>query len=110
LSCGPSVRDGGLGRLDRVEVVTAFGGVTLSWDARNQLLYEMRHLGSLDPVTREFKNAGATRPVRIPQEMKGDVVQVINMWGQNTEGGLPALPEGVFELRNHFADEFAAPS
>ena len=98
------------GRLDRVEVVTAFGGVTLSWDEREQLLEEMRHLDSLEPVRREFENAGATRPVRIPEDMRAAVVQVIEMWGRNTPGGLPALPEGIFELRNHFADEVTPPS
>jgi len=98
------------GRLDRVEVATAFGTVALSWDARGQLLAEMRHLDSLEPVRRDFENAGASRPVRIPQKLKGAVVQVIEMWGRNTPGGLPALPEGIFKLRNNLADELAGKS
>jgi hypothetical protein len=96
------------GRLDRVEVLTAFGPVTLTWEDRTRLLDEMKHLDPLEPVRREFENAGATRPVRIPQELKPALVRVIEMWGQNTRGGLRALPEGVFELRNHLADEFAS--
>jgi hypothetical protein len=95
-------------RLDRVEVVTAFGTVTLSWDAREQLLSEIGHPDSLEPVRRDFENAGASRPVLVPQELKSEVVQVIEQWGRNTAGGLPALPEGIFELRNQLADELAS--
>jgi hypothetical protein len=100
----------GVERLDRVQVATAYGVLTITWDARDQLLREMRHLDSLADVRREFENAGASRPVQIPQELKGAVVAVINMWGQNTPGGLPALPDGIFELRNNLADELAPPS
>jgi len=41
--------------------------------------------------------------------MKGEVVQVIEMLGRNTAGWLPALPEGIFDLRNHVADELTPP-
>ncbi len=97
-------------RLNHVEVVTAFGNVTLSWEARDLLLEEMRHLDSLEPVRRDFENAGASRPVRISEDMRAAVVQVIEMWGRTTAGGLRGLPEGIFELRNQFADEIAPPS
>jgi hypothetical protein len=50
-------------RLDRVEVRTAFGLVTLTWDERTQLLAEMAHLHVLEPVRREFEGAGTSRPV-----------------------------------------------
>jgi hypothetical protein len=79
--------------------------VTLTWDERTQLLAEMRHLDSLEPVRRAFEGAGTARPVEIPQDLKPAVVRVIEMWGQNTRGGLPALPAGIFELRNALTDE-----
>jgi hypothetical protein len=81
--------------------------VTITWDDRTSLLAEMKDLDALAPVIREFENAGATRPVKIPQELKPALVRVIEMWGQNTPGGLAALPEGIFELRNDLADELA---
>ena len=94
-------------RLDHIDVATAFGQVRLTWEVRELFLAEMRHLDSLEPVRRDFENAGASRPVRIPQELKGAVVQVIEMWGRSTPGGLPALPQGILELRNQLADELA---
>jgi hypothetical protein len=92
-------------RLDRVDVELAERTVTLTWDARAQLLAEMRHLPSLEPVSRDFVNAGASRPVRIEQELRGDVFQVIEAWARKTPGGLRALPYGIFDLRNALADE-----
>jgi hypothetical protein len=92
-------------RLDRVDVELAERTVTLTWDARGQLLAEMRHLPSLEPVRREFENAGASRPVRIEREFRGDVFQVIEAWARNTPGGLFALPDGILDLRNALAAE-----
>jgi hypothetical protein len=92
-------------RLDRVDVELAARTVTLTWDARDQLLAEIAHLPSLEPVSRDFANAGASRPVRIEQQLRGDVFQVIEAWAGKTPGGLRALPDGIFDLRNALADE-----
>jgi hypothetical protein len=94
-------------RLDRVDVELAERTVTLTWDVREQLVAEMRHLPSLEPVRRDFENAGASRPVRIERELRGDVCQVIEAWARQTPGGLRALPDGLFDLRNALADELA---
>jgi hypothetical protein len=92
-------------RLDRVYIELAERTVTLTRAAREQLLAEIAHLPSLEPVRRDFENAGASRPVRIEQELRGDVVQVIEAWARKTPGGLHALPYGIFDLRNALADE-----
>jgi hypothetical protein len=89
----------------RRKALTAFGVVMLTWDERTQLLVEMRHLDSLEPVRREFEGAGTSRPVKIPQALKPAVAQVIEMWGKNTHGGLRALPDGIFELPAALTDE-----
>ena len=94
-------------RLDRVDVELAERTVTLTWDARAQLLGEVAHLPSLEPIRRDFENAGASRPVRIDRELRGDVFQVIEAWARKTPGGLRALPDGIFDLRNALADEGA---
>ena len=95
-------------RLNQVQVVTFRGLVTITWDARGVLLHEMRHLDSLRPVKNEFENAGCSRPVVIPQDLKLGVVQVIETMGANAVGGLVNLEGGLFELRNALVDEFAA--
>lgn len=87
-------------RLNRVEVETAFEVVTLTWDERTRLLAEMAHLNVLEPVRRAFEGAGTSRPVKIAPELEGAVIRVIETWGANTEGGLPALPGAVLELRD----------
>jgi hypothetical protein len=95
------------GRLDRVQVVTAFrDGVTLTWNERDRLLDELRPLDSLADVSREFENAGASRPIVIPQELKLMVAFVIETIGNDTPSGIVSLG-GLFELRNHLRDEFA---
>ena len=95
-------------RLDRVDVELAERTVTLTWDVRGQLLAEMRHLPSLEPVRRDFENAGASRPVRIERDLRGDVFQVIEAWARQTPGGLRALPDGILDLRNALVDEPAS--
>jgi hypothetical protein len=59
----------------------------------------------LEPIGRDFENAGTSRPVKIPQELKPALVQVLEMWGQNMPGGLRALPAGPLELRDKVAEE-----
>jgi hypothetical protein len=93
------------GRLDRVLVETSLGMVTLSWDTRDRLLAELRHLDSLEPVTDDFENACASRPVVIPQELKPAVVQVIEMIGKDSTEGLAGLEGGLVELRDALVDE-----
>jgi hypothetical protein len=94
-------------RLDRVDVELADRTVTLTWDARDQLLAEIAQLPSLEPVSRDFVNAGASRPIRIDLELRGDVFQVIEAWARKTPGGLRALPAGIFDLRNALAVDVA---
>jgi len=92
-------------RLEHVEVLTAFGPVTLTWEARDRLLDELRHLDSLADVVADFVNAGASRPVRIPEGERLAVASVIEMMGQQSRGGLVGLQGGLFELRNALVDQ-----
>jgi hypothetical protein len=94
-------------RLNRVQVGTAFGIVTLSWEARDRLVAELRHLESLSDVTADFENARASRTVVIPQELGTAVARVIESIGSNSSGGLRGLEGGLFELRNALRDELA---
>ena len=87
------------GRLDRVEVRTPWGAVTLTWDARDALVEQLRDLESLRPILDDFVNAGASRPVRIHEE-QGDAVAAVLETGEDSREGLFGLEGGLLELRN----------
>lgn len=89
-------------RLDFVEVATGMEMVTLSWEAREGLLAQLPI--TLDPVRTEFENAGASRPVKIPEQLKGAVIEAIDVWGKSV-GGPDGLPAGIHKLRNALMDE-----
>jgi hypothetical protein len=96
-------------RLDHVQVHTADGPITISWDARDQLLERMRHLDTAAPVVRAFEAVGATRPVELYPEGKRLVLDVIETWGRD-EGDIERLPDGIPVLRHALADELAGPT
>jgi hypothetical protein len=48
----------GIDRLNRVHVATDTGIVTITWEAREQLLAELRALDTLKPIADDFLNAG----------------------------------------------------
>jgi hypothetical protein len=93
-------------RLGRVEVVVPSGDVvTLTWQAREELVAELRPHESLKAIVDDFLNAGASRPVRIPRERKLTVASVIESIGRESSSGLVGLEGGLYELRNALVDE-----
>jgi hypothetical protein len=92
-------------RLNRVAVRSPWGDVTLTWDARDALVANLRTLDSLRPVFDDFVNAGASRPVRIGKEHADQVADVIESIGERSPGGLVELEGGLFELRNMLRDK-----
>jgi hypothetical protein len=87
-------------RLDHVEVATPKGPIMLKWDVRDQLIRKLQDHPLLDPVVRDFENAGATRPVKIPAELNARVIVVIDNWMAGLPEGRRGLPPGVWKLRN----------
>ena len=57
-------------------------------------------------VRKGFVDVGTSRPVRLTQEQKGGLLEVIEHWGSQTPGGLPdGLPTGIFALRIALRDD-----
>jgi hypothetical protein len=66
----------------------------------------MRHLESAKPTIAAFEAVGVSRPVALTTEQKRLLIEVIESWGGQVQGGLTnGLPEGVFELRNALHDD-----
>ena len=70
-------------RLDRVQVATAGGVVTLPWSSRFELLERVRRLYGGAEIVRRFEAAGATRPVTLDWDEKTGppLVQDQAEWG-----------------------------
>ncbi len=93
----------GAARLNRVSVALSRGEVELPWASRDLLLGEIKHLESARTTIDAFEAVGASRPVRLPLEGKGLLVEAINLWSQNVQVG--GLPEGVWDLRCALIDD-----
>ncbi len=90
---------------DRVRIRLGRGDVDLPWSSRTALLDEIRHLGSAKPIIGAFEAVGVSRPVVLTDDQKGVLLELIEFWGNQNRGGLKALPEGLYELRNALHDD-----
>ena len=90
-------------RLDRVQVATAGGVVTLPWSSRFELLERVRRLYGGAEIVRRFEAAGATRPVTLDWDSKLLVFNLLEHW--LIQSGVEGLPAGIFELRNALRDD-----
>ena len=90
---------------DRIRIALSRGEVGLPWTSRTALLEEIRHLDSAQPIIEAFKAVGTSRPVTLAPEQKGYLLELIEAWGDQTHGGLKALPAGVWELRIALHDD-----
>ena len=92
--------------IDHVEIPLSRETIELPWASRNALLDEFRHLDSMQPIIKEFEDAGTSRAIRLTRVQKADLIQVIEHWGSQSPGGLTdGLPEGIFRLRNALHDD-----
>jgi hypothetical protein len=95
----------GLG-IDYVRIPLSREMIALPWESRQALLEQLAHLDSMRDVRKAFDDVGATWPVRLSQQQKGDLIQVIEHWGSQQPGGLTeGLPSGIFALRNALHDD-----
>lgn len=97
----------GAARLNRVTIATRYGPAEISWQAREQLLNEIRHLDSGRDVVAAFENVGATRPVELDSAGKQTLVDAIHVLWHNA-GGLSNVDPGLTELRHKLVDELDA--
>jgi hypothetical protein len=94
---------------DHVLVALLSGdNVSLPLESRAALLQEIRHLESAQTIVAAFEAVGTSRPVALTPEQRGLLVELVDSWGNQTPGGLEALPEGVFDLRNALHDDLSS--
>jgi hypothetical protein len=90
---------------ERVRVALSRGEVVIPWDSRQELLKKIRHLDSARPIVIAFEAVGISRPVTLRRDQKVVLLELIELWGTPTHGGLHGLPEGIVELRNALRDD-----
>jgi hypothetical protein len=88
---------------DPVTIALPHGNVELSWEARDLLLREIRHLPSAANIVSAFEAVGATRPVTLGDEERGKLHGLIDEWARNA--GSDNLPADVRALRSALAYE-----
>ena len=87
--------------IDHVQIALSRGTIALPWASRQALLERLAQLNSLRDVRKKFVDVGMSRPVRLTQQQKGALSEVIEVWGSREPGGLTdGLPDGIVELRN----------
>jgi hypothetical protein len=84
----------------RVRVALSRGDIVFPWDSREELLNQIRHLDSAQPIVAAFEAVGTSRPVVLTTEQKALLIELVEFWGTQTRFGLRGLPEGMFDLRN----------
>ena len=86
--------------INRVRVQTPSRTVTLSWEAREDLVARLiAAYPTTHPVVWQFRSVGTSRPLELndPNDMTF-VLAVIDAWA--LEAGEEELPDGVGELRS----------
>jgi hypothetical protein len=91
--------------IDTVRVSLSRGIVEIPWTSRTALLGQIRSLDSAKPIIDAFEAVGVSRPLALTREQKGLLVESIDFWGNQTDGGLRELPEGLSVLRNALHDD-----
>lgn len=90
---------------DRVRVSLSRGDVVLPWASRQELLNQLRRITWARPISEAFEAVGVSPTVSLSREQKGLLLAAIELWGAQAPGGLKALPEGIFKLRNRLHDD-----
>jgi hypothetical protein len=92
--------------IHRVQITSSRGMVELPWSSRQALLKRFEHLDSMRDVREAFEAVGTSRPVSLTQTQKAVLLEIVDAWGHEVEGGPTAgLPEGIFELCNALRDD-----
>jgi hypothetical protein len=94
-------------RLKRVEILTSRanpGKVTISWNAREDLLERLGPGPDTFGLVASFRNVGASSPVRLTIEEKQQLSIMVESWLEEV-GDYNLLPTGIWDLRNALIDD-----
>jgi len=91
-------------RLNRVTIALPKETVEIPWDSRDALLREIRYLSSAAELIAAFEAVGASQPVRLTAEQRGELHRLTDEWARRA-GGKTYLPEGIWALHSALAYE-----
>jgi hypothetical protein len=92
-------------RIDKITIATGRDTLTLPWSSRVALLDELQRYETGYEIRDAFTAVGASRPVELTNEQKTELLRVIEVWGERTEGGMRGLAESILALRNALIDD-----
>ena len=92
-------------RIDKITIATGRDTLTMPWSTRVALLDELQRYETGYTIRDAFTAVGASSPVRLNNEQKTELLRVIEIWSERTEGGMRGLPEAILALRNALIDD-----
>ncbi len=92
-------------RIDKITIATERETLTLPWSSRVALLDELQRYETGYTIRDAFTAVGASSPVELTNEQKTELLRVIDVWSERTEGGMRGLPEAILALRNALIDD-----
>ena len=92
-------------RIDKITVAIGRDTLTMPWSSRVALLDELQRYQTGYTIRDAFTAVGASRSVRLKNEQKTELLRVIKVWSERTEGGMRGLPEAISALRNALIDD-----
>ena len=92
-------------RIDNITIATGSDTLTMSWSSRVALLDELQRYETGYTIRDAFTAVGASSPVELNNEQKTELLRVIDVWSERTEGGMRGLPEAILALRNALIDD-----
>ena len=92
-------------RIDEITIATGRDTLTMPWSSRVALLDELQRYETGYEIRDAFTAVGASSPVELTNEQKTELLRVIEVWGERTEGGMRGVPEAILALRNALIDD-----
>ena len=92
-------------RIDKITIATERDTLTMPWSSRVALLDELQRYETGYAIRDAFTAVGASSPVKLNNEQKTELLRVIDVWSERTEGGMRGLPETILALRNALIDD-----
>ncbi len=92
-------------RIANITIATGRDTLTMPWSSRVALLDELQRYETGYTIRDAFTAVAASSPVQLTNEQKTELLRVIEVWSERTEGGMRGLPEAILALRNALIDD-----
>jgi hypothetical protein len=93
-------------RIDQVRITLRRGTVSIPWSSCHALLERVRSPEQTNDVRDAFGAVGTTRPVRLTDPQKAELLNIIIFWADQTvDGDVSRLPDGIDGLRHALHDD-----